>query len=92
MSVLTDWLAEEEEKKKRLGGQRPSRTPPRSPQNLVESSPYARMREIDPNKQVEEESSGSLGPIDFLASGAYLFANSAFMVLPDYGIAAANEG
>ena len=64
MSVLTDWLAEEEEKKKRLGGQRPSRTPPRSPQNLVEPSPYARMREIDPNKQVEEESSGSLGPID----------------------------
>jgi hypothetical protein len=92
MSVLTDWLAEEEEKKKRLGGQRPSRTPPRSPQNLVESSPYARMREIDPNKQVEEESSGSLGPIDFLASGAYHFANSAFMGLPDYGIAAANEG
>ena len=95
MSILSNWLAEEEEKKKRLGGQRPSRRqnlPSRKPQNLVESSPYANIRHIDPNKQVEEESSGSLGPIDFLASGLYHFGNSALMGLPDYGSAAAKDG
>ena len=42
---------------------------------------------VDPNVHADEkETPGSLGPIDFVASGLYHFANSAAMGLPGMGL------
>ena len=75
MSILTDYLKLQEEEKRKAG----------LPTTLVptedRSSTLSRM--VDPNVHADEkETPGSLGPIDFVASGLYHFANSAAMGLP----------
>ena len=75
MSILTDYLKQQEEEKRKAG----------LPTTLVPTEDKSSMlsRMVDPNIHADEkETPGSLGPIDFVASGLYHFANSAAMGLP----------